>query len=140
MIPNEMWIDSSTKQIKIFFEGDEKKAESRLDLIDQVKDLLGLSANPRLLGFIADLPEEQLLAACAEGGEITAARLPKSSGSFRESVLQYHRPLLEDGELEYEFYFEPGKTYRTGDYWSVAARTATGNVEWPTDAARRPHW
>lgn len=42
---------------------------------------------------------------------------------------------LEDGVF---VYFEPGKTYRTGDYWSVAARTATGNVEWPTDAARRP--
>jgi WD40 repeat protein len=58
-----------------FFEGDEKKAEARLDLIDRVKDLLGLSANPRLLGFIADLPEEQLLAACVERGEITAAKL-----------------------------------------------------------------
>lgn len=35
-------------------------------------------------------------------------------------------------------YFEPGKSYRPGDDWTVAARTATGNVEWPTDAARRP--
>ena len=58
-----------------FFAGDEAKAEARLDLIDRVKDLLGLSANPRLLGFIADLPEEQLMEACAEGGEITAAKL-----------------------------------------------------------------
>ena len=35
-------------------------------------------------------------------------------------------------------YFEPGKMYRTGDFWTVPARTATGDVEWPTDAARRP--
>ncbi|WP_405891082.1 DUF6519 domain-containing protein [Streptomyces sp. NBC_00133] len=42
---------------------------------------------------------------------------------------------LEDGVF---VYFEPGKSYRPGDYWTVAARTATGNVEWPTDAARRP--
>ncbi|NUK00859.1 hypothetical protein HRW18_05045 [Streptomyces lunaelactis] len=42
---------------------------------------------------------------------------------------------LEDGVL---VYFEPGRTYRTGDFWTVPARTATGNVEWPTDAARRP--
>ncbi|MEV3988536.1 DUF6519 domain-containing protein [Streptomyces sp. NPDC049837] len=42
---------------------------------------------------------------------------------------------LEDGV---EVYFEPGRTYRSGDFWTVAARTATGDVEWPTDAARRP--
>ena len=28
--------------------------------------------------------------------------------------------------------------YRTGDHWIVPARTATGSVEWPVDAARRP--
>jgi len=58
-----------------FFAGNKRKAEARLSLIDRVKDLLGLSANPRLLGFIADLPEEQLTAACSKGGEITAAKL-----------------------------------------------------------------
>jgi hypothetical protein len=42
--------------------------------------------------------------------EIVAGKLNNSEGSFRESVLQYHRPLLEDGEIEYEFYYEPGKT------------------------------
>jgi hypothetical protein len=31
-------------------------------------------------------------------------------GSNRESVLHYHRPMLEDGEIEYEFLYEPGKT------------------------------
>lgn len=42
---------------------------------------------------------------------------------------------LEDGV---EVWFEPGRTYRPGDFWLVAARTSTGGVEWPTDAARRP--
>ncbi|MER5768769.1 DUF6519 domain-containing protein [Streptomyces sp. NPDC001985] len=42
---------------------------------------------------------------------------------------------LEDGV---EVWFEPGGGYRAGDYWTVAARTATGGVEWPADAARRP--
>ncbi|MER7984036.1 DUF6519 domain-containing protein [Streptomyces noursei] len=42
---------------------------------------------------------------------------------------------LEDGV---EVYFEAGGTYRTGDFWLVPARTATGGVEWPTDPARRP--
>ncbi|MEU6657782.1 DUF6519 domain-containing protein [Streptomyces sp. NPDC046821] len=42
---------------------------------------------------------------------------------------------LEDGV---EVYFEKGGTYRTGDYWTIAARTATGSVEWPVNAARKP--
>uniref|UniRef100_A0AAU1I9B3 DUF6519 domain-containing protein n=1 Tax=Streptomyces sp. NBC_00180 TaxID=2903632 RepID=A0AAU1I9B3_9ACTN len=42
---------------------------------------------------------------------------------------------LEDGV---EVYFAKGTTYRTGDHWIIPARTATGGVEWPTDAARRP--
>jgi hypothetical protein len=32
-------------------------------------------------------------------------------GSFQESVLQYHRPLLEDGTISYDFFYEPGKTH-----------------------------
>jgi hypothetical protein len=31
-------------------------------------------------------------------------------GSLQESVLRYHRPVREDGEIAYEFYYEPGKT------------------------------
>lgn len=42
---------------------------------------------------------------------------------------------LEDGV---EVYFAKGGGYRTGDHWIIPARTATGGVEWPTDAARRP--
>jgi WD40 repeat protein len=65
-------------QIRAFlvnFCGDEASAEKRMQLIDHVKDLLGLSHNPRLLGFIAELPEEQLREAERGEGEITAARL-----------------------------------------------------------------
>lgn len=44
--------------------------------------------------------------------------------------------LLEDGV---EIQFQPGDpgaaptAYRTGDYWLIPARTATGDVEWPTE-------
>jgi Family of unknown function (DUF6519) len=37
---------------------------------------------------------------------------------------------LEDGV---QIQFQPGATYRTGDYWLIPARTATGDVEWPTE-------
>jgi hypothetical protein len=36
--------------------------------------------------------------------------------------------MLEDGV---SIRFEPGGQYRTGDYWLIPARTATGDVEWP---------
>ena len=65
-------------QIRTFllnFCGHEASADKRLQLIDHVRDLLGLSHNPRLLGFIAELSEEQLLAASSGDGEITAAGL-----------------------------------------------------------------
>ena len=45
-----------------------------------------------------------------QNDEIKAAKLPKCEGSYRESVLQYHRPLVDDGEVKYEFFYEPGKT------------------------------
>ncbi|MEU6082221.1 DUF6519 domain-containing protein [Streptomyces sp. NPDC047108] len=42
---------------------------------------------------------------------------------------------LEDGV---EVYFAAEGTYRSGDYWLIPARTATGAVEWPVNAARKP--
>lgn len=32
----------------------------------------------------------------------------------------------------------PANEYRTGDYWLIPARTATGNVEWPAGVAKPP--
>lgn len=42
---------------------------------------------------------------------------------------------LENGV---QVYFPQGGTYRTGDYWTVPARVATGDVVWPTDATGNP--
>ncbi|WP_263381649.1 FlxA-like family protein [Granulicella arctica] len=36
---------------------------------------------------------------------------------------------LEDG---IQVMFAPGGTYRTGDYWLIPARVATGQIEWPS--------
>jgi hypothetical protein len=43
------------------------------------------------------------------GDEITGRRETDMPGSKQESLLQYHRPMLEDGEIEYEFFYDPGK-------------------------------
>ncbi|WP_261560339.1 TIR domain-containing protein, partial [Frankia tisae] len=52
----------------------ERRASVRLDLIRSIQDLLGLSANPRMLGFIAELDERELLDA-RTGDGITSADL-----------------------------------------------------------------
>ncbi|XXY46486.1 pentapeptide repeat-containing protein [Sorangium sp. So ce269] len=50
-------------------------AEARYRLLHEIKDLLGLSENPRMLGFISRIEERKLLEARKGTGEITAARL-----------------------------------------------------------------
>lgn len=55
--------------------GDREKALARFDLLDEIKDLLGLSQNPRMLDFIAQIPEKELREARARGGTITPAQL-----------------------------------------------------------------
>jgi hypothetical protein len=55
--------------------GNKEAATARLELLRDVKDLFGLSANPRMLSFIAELEEERLLEAKQRTGSITAAEL-----------------------------------------------------------------
>ncbi|MGH9445750.1 MAG: pentapeptide repeat-containing protein, partial [Terriglobia bacterium] len=65
-------------QILLFLEnllGRPEDARKRFDLIHDVHDLLGLSHNPRMLGFIANLPEEHLRGAQERTGKITSAEL-----------------------------------------------------------------
>ncbi|MFC7733236.1 NACHT domain-containing protein [Actinomadura keratinilytica] len=42
--------------------GDERVADERLRILAGLEELLGLTSNPRMLSFIADLPEERLRA------------------------------------------------------------------------------
>jgi WD40 repeat protein/nucleoside phosphorylase len=53
----------------------EPAADERLGLLRKVRDLLGLSENPRMLSFIAELSAEELRAARDGAGEITSAGL-----------------------------------------------------------------
>ncbi|WP_437313043.1 SIR2 family protein [Sorangium sp. So ce385] len=55
--------------------GGEAVAERRFSLLGGVKDLLGLSRNPRMLGFIAGIDEGKLKEAGASEGEVTSAEL-----------------------------------------------------------------
>ena len=102
-----------------------------------VPDRLELSLSPTLAGWRADYFAESLFGddrSWEKSGDEIHARGPstqeelKSSasqnyynpytrrdpmpilpGTHQESVLKYHKPLIEDCELRYEFFYEPGK-------------------------------
>jgi hypothetical protein len=64
-----------------------------------------------------------------EDTELQAGAIPIEENRWLE---------LEDGV---QVWFEPGPPaaqYRTGDYWLIPARVATGDVEWPTTPAPDP--
>ncbi|MGH3936201.1 MAG: metallophosphoesterase, partial [Pseudonocardiaceae bacterium] len=62
--------------------GDRQRAQARFVLLGDVRDLLGLSRNPRMLSFIADLDEQRLRDVQAERGQISAAELYRELVDF----------------------------------------------------------
>ena len=80
----------------------------------KIPDSVLITAAPDLLPWRSDYYGDTIDAADAlwtrQGHEIIGNVLPNAPGSQHESVLHYHRPLTEDGEIEYEFFYEQGKT------------------------------
>ncbi|GAA2408329.1 hypothetical protein GCM10010191_16050 [Actinomadura vinacea] len=60
--------------------GNEEAAEERLRALESIGELLGLTSNPRMLSFIADLPEERLRA-------VAQARATVSPADLYEEIL-----------------------------------------------------
>jgi len=79
-----------------------------------IPDQLSLSALPDLTGWLPDYYGDSATGETPDwekqGEEIVGRLKDDFPGSKQESVLFYHRPMLEDGEISYEFYHEPGKT------------------------------
>jgi tetratricopeptide (TPR) repeat protein len=72
-------------------------------------------------------------------GELIHGRANRTGvGRKRESLLQYHRPLLEDGEIAYEFYYDPGRaaTHPALDRLAFLLEPSGVRVHWLTDG---PH-
>ncbi len=89
--------------------GDRDRAEARLALLDEVRELASLASNPRMLSFIVEIPEEQLREAREKSGVITAASL--------------YRMLMErwlGGETERKL----GQGLATQDRWDAARAVA----------------
>ncbi|MFI6698228.1 DUF6519 domain-containing protein [Streptomyces sp. NPDC050509] len=97
-----------------------------------------IGRRPELHPFLRRWDHRPVSRHTGSGGTGGSGRTKQGAGRTRGGALRIEEGgwlPLEDGV---HVYFEPGKTYRSGDFWTVAARTATGDVEWPTDAARRP--
>jgi WD40 repeat protein/nucleoside phosphorylase len=79
---------------------DDALAQQRFKLLDEVKDLLGLSHNPRMLGFIAEIDEQELRAA-AEGAITSATLYRVLLGKWLgHEVDRDHPPGMEAGASE----------------------------------------
>src|SRR6185369_3174505 len=57
------------------YDGDEQAADDRLALMREVEDLVGLSRNPRMLSFVANLADERLEAVARTRHTLSAAGL-----------------------------------------------------------------
>ena len=71
----------------------------------------------------------------AAGGGLVGRHDPHLAGSFAESLLRYHRPMLEDGMIEYEFYYRPGESHchPALDRLAFLLDPAGVRVHWITD-------
>lgn len=71
--------DFTPDQIRLYlgnrYGGDTDAADERLRLLSSIQGLLGLSQNPRMLSFIADLDESRLRAVAESGQVLSAAFL-----------------------------------------------------------------
>lgn len=82
-----------------------------------IPDSISLSADPELSGWVryhldtvgGDNDDWHYDRSLGPEGGIVARRKAEFDGMFQESLLRYHRPMLEDGVIEYEFYYQPGE-------------------------------
>jgi hypothetical protein len=58
------------------------------------------------------------------------------AGTHKESLLRYHRPMLEDGTIEYEFYYSPGShdVHPALDRLCFMLKPEGVGVHWATDS------
>src|SRR5262249_27798498 len=123
-----------------------------------IPEQLELSKLPDLTGWLADYYEESMLRDTAarptakakkagnaqdadnpswekRGEEIYGRTYSDVPGSKQESLLRYHRPLLEDGTLRYEFYYVAGKAlaHPALDRLALLLQPEGVQVHWLTD-------
>jgi hypothetical protein len=79
--------------------------------------------------------EWEQLGDLASGGGILGARWNDLPNSNRENLLRYHRPMAEDGTIEYQFFYRPGEMHVHPALDRLAFMLQPGGVRihWVTD-------
>lgn len=72
--------------------------------------------------------------------ELVSPRRPDRVGTFSQSLIRYHRPMAEDGTIEYEFFYQPGQSlvHPTLDRLSLMLNPTSVDVHWITDGRHDP--
>ncbi|MGH8904445.1 MAG: pentapeptide repeat-containing protein, partial [Egibacteraceae bacterium] len=134
------------------FDGDEARADTRLELIHDVRDLLGLSRNPRMLSFIADLEEQDLREARERHGAITSAELYRLlltrwlEHEHRRAQPRGGAPTLSVAErwravtvLALELWHTTERSVRLSELRGIAGEIITGMADRPLDEDQAAH-
>jgi len=107
-----------------------------------IPDCLNLSAHPDLTGWVntyyGESAEEEDADWRKEGEAIVGRKKPDLDGHMAQSLLYYHRPMLEDGSIEYEFLYRPGEvmTHPTLDRLVFLVEPKGVRIHWLTATAR----
>jgi hypothetical protein len=82
-----------------------------------IPETIGLSSDPELSGWVryhldsvgGATDDWRFHPSLGPNGGIVGRRKVEFVGMGQESLLRYHRPMLEDGVIEYEFEYQPGE-------------------------------
>jgi hypothetical protein len=105
-----------------------------------------LAADAQLLGWLSYFDEQVGTAESRaawqhyedpDGRGILGLREPRIAGSFKEGLVQYHRPIVDDGVIEYEFFYVPGQVLAHPAFDRLAFLLDPDGVKvhWVTDGA-----
>lgn len=112
-----------------------------------ISDAVEMSVSPDLIGWVNYFPEtvgskgadwsfeETSDSELQHTGQIVGRRRDAPTGSMLESLLRYHRPLVEDGTVEYDFFYEPGSvaTHPALDRLTFLLQEDGVSLHWITD-------
>lgn len=67
--------------------------------------------------------------------ELYSRRRQDREGTFSQSMLRYHRPMMEDGTIEYDFFYQPGQSlvHPCLDRLTLMLNPTNVDVHWITD-------
>jgi hypothetical protein len=104
-----------------------------------IPEEIALSDRPQLNAWMAFYGESltgKRAAWFQDNAEIRSRSRPDKIVDRQESLLQYMRPLVEDGELRYEFYYQPGKlmAHPALDRLTFLVDPKGIKIHWLTDA------